>query len=161
VLDIKTVSQAADRRDRLTYVLSQINAARGDDSMYVDEESSGESEEEVRVVCSSRWLLNTLNKLAGRRVLHAWLLGTARCKKTLSGVLSAQVGFLTPGETLIGAYYVSTICLHIQSSKTSCATADRQQDAPRSYHRYSKKGLCGSQGLSLLCYRVLFPDEML
>jgi U4/U6 small nuclear ribonucleoprotein PRP4 len=30
--------------------LSQINAARGDDSMHVDEESSDESEEEVRVV---------------------------------------------------------------------------------------------------------------
>ena len=126
MLDIKAVLQAADRRDRLTYVLSQINAARGDDSMYVDEESSGESEEEVRVVRSSRWPFNTLNELVGRRVLHAWLLGTARCKKTLSGVLSAQVGFFTPiGEALIGAYYVSTICLHIQSSKTSCATADR------------------------------------
>ena len=41
--------QAADRRDRLIYVLSQINAARGDDSMHVDEESSDESEEEVCV----------------------------------------------------------------------------------------------------------------
>lgn len=39
--------QAADRRDRLIYVLSQINAARGDD-MQVDEESSDDSEEEVR-----------------------------------------------------------------------------------------------------------------
>jgi len=38
--------QAADRRDRLIYVLSQINAARGDDAMQVEEESS-ESEEEV------------------------------------------------------------------------------------------------------------------
>ncbi|KAI0731332.1 U4/U6 snRNP-specific spliceosomal protein [Earliella scabrosa] len=37
-----------DRRDRLIYVLSQINAARGDDTMQVDEESSSEeSEEEV------------------------------------------------------------------------------------------------------------------
>ena len=41
--------QAADRRDRLIYVLSQINAARGDDSMHVDEESSDENEEEVCV----------------------------------------------------------------------------------------------------------------
>ncbi|KAF8202170.1 U4/U6 snRNP-specific spliceosomal protein [Pholiota molesta] len=32
--------RAADRRDRLIYVLSQINAARGDDAMHVDEESS-------------------------------------------------------------------------------------------------------------------------
>ena len=37
--------QAADRRDRLSYVLSQINAARGDD-IQVDE-SSDDSEEEV------------------------------------------------------------------------------------------------------------------
>jgi U4/U6 small nuclear ribonucleoprotein PRP4 len=46
---LRLFSQAADRRDRLIYVLSQINAARGDDSMHVDEESSGESEEEVVV----------------------------------------------------------------------------------------------------------------
>ncbi|KZT71965.1 WD40 repeat-like protein [Daedalea quercina L-15889] len=40
--------RAADRRDRLIYVLSQINAARGDDTMQVDEEeSSEESEDEV------------------------------------------------------------------------------------------------------------------
>lgn len=39
--------RAADRRDRLIYVLSQINAARGEDAMAVDEESSeDESEEE-------------------------------------------------------------------------------------------------------------------
>ena len=38
--------QAADRRDRLIYVLSQINAARGEDAMHVDE-SSDDSEEEV------------------------------------------------------------------------------------------------------------------
>ncbi|KAF9482541.1 U4/U6 snRNP-specific spliceosomal protein [Pholiota conissans] len=38
--------RAADRRDRLIYVLSQINAARGDDAMHVEEESSSESEEE-------------------------------------------------------------------------------------------------------------------
>ncbi|KAI0073520.1 U4/U6 snRNP-specific spliceosomal protein [Panus rudis PR-1116 ss-1] len=40
--------RAADRRDRLIYVLSQINAARGEDAMPVDEESSEEeSEDEV------------------------------------------------------------------------------------------------------------------
>ncbi|KAG6813884.1 hypothetical protein H0H92_006291 [Tricholoma furcatifolium] len=38
--------RAADRRDRLILVLSQINAARGEDGMHVDEESSSESEEE-------------------------------------------------------------------------------------------------------------------
>ncbi|GJE91185.1 splicing factor motif and WD40 domain-containing protein [Phanerochaete sordida] len=38
--------RAADRRDRLIYVLSQINAARGEDAMQVDEESSDEESEE-------------------------------------------------------------------------------------------------------------------
>ncbi|KAJ7623192.1 U4/U6 snRNP-specific spliceosomal protein [Roridomyces roridus] len=38
--------RAADRRDRLIYVTSQINAARGDDPMQVDDESSDDSEEE-------------------------------------------------------------------------------------------------------------------
>ncbi|KAG6860880.1 hypothetical protein C0995_006435 [Termitomyces sp. Mi166 len=38
--------RAADRRDRLIYVLSQINAARGDDAIHVDEESSSDSDEE-------------------------------------------------------------------------------------------------------------------
>ncbi|KAH0582718.1 U4/U6 small nuclear ribonucleoprotein Prp4 [Termitomyces sp. J132] len=38
--------RAADRRDRLIYVLSQINAARGDEAMHVDEESSSEGDEE-------------------------------------------------------------------------------------------------------------------
>lgn len=46
----QTLLQAADRRDRLIYVLSQINAARGDDAMHVDEESSDESEEEVCLI---------------------------------------------------------------------------------------------------------------
>ncbi|KAF8141532.1 WD40-repeat-containing domain protein [Boletus edulis] len=39
--------RAADRRDRLIYVLSQINAARGEE-LRMDEEESSESEEEVR-----------------------------------------------------------------------------------------------------------------
>ncbi|KAI0272569.1 U4/U6 snRNP-specific spliceosomal protein [Gloeopeniophorella convolvens] len=38
--------RAADRRDRLIYVLSQINAARGEDAMEVDAQSESESEEE-------------------------------------------------------------------------------------------------------------------
>ena len=40
-------TQAADRRDRLIYVLSQINAARGEDADAMEDESSEESEEEV------------------------------------------------------------------------------------------------------------------
>ncbi|EIN05998.1 U4/U6 snRNP-specific spliceosomal protein [Punctularia strigosozonata HHB-11173 SS5] len=38
--------RAADRRDRLIYVLSQINAARGDDAIGADEELTEESDEE-------------------------------------------------------------------------------------------------------------------
>ncbi len=53
LLAYQTLLQAADRRDRLIYVLSQINAARGDDAMHVDEESSDESEEEVCCVARS------------------------------------------------------------------------------------------------------------
>lgn len=45
-----TLLKAADRRDRLIYVLSQINAARGDDAMQVEEESSDDSEDEVRPI---------------------------------------------------------------------------------------------------------------
>ncbi|KAH9983889.1 U4/U6 snRNP-specific spliceosomal protein [Russula compacta] len=39
--------RAADRRDRLIYVLSQINAARGEDVMDVDAKSESESEDEA------------------------------------------------------------------------------------------------------------------
>ncbi|KAF8475189.1 U4/U6 snRNP-specific spliceosomal protein [Russula ochroleuca] len=39
--------RAADRRDRLIYVLSQINAARGEDIMDVDAKSESESEDEA------------------------------------------------------------------------------------------------------------------
>ena len=46
---VQNLSQAADRRDRLIYVLSQITAARGDDAMHVDQESSDESDDEVRI----------------------------------------------------------------------------------------------------------------
>jgi hypothetical protein len=43
--------QAADRRDRLIYVLSQIKAARGDDAIPADEDSSSsDSEADVSVL---------------------------------------------------------------------------------------------------------------
>ena len=41
---IKSFLQAADRRERLIYVLSQIHAARGDEGMHLDDESASESE---------------------------------------------------------------------------------------------------------------------
>lgn len=49
VINDTALNQPADRRDRLIYVLSVINAARGDDAMAVDEESESESEDEVSV----------------------------------------------------------------------------------------------------------------
>ena len=41
--------KAADRRDRLIYVLSQINAARGDGAAEVEESSEEEEEAEAEV----------------------------------------------------------------------------------------------------------------
>ena len=41
--------KAADRRDRLIYVLSQINAARGEGAAEVEESSSEEEEAEAEV----------------------------------------------------------------------------------------------------------------
>lgn len=43
------VLKAADRRDRLIYVLSQINAARGEGTAEVEESSSEEEEAEAEV----------------------------------------------------------------------------------------------------------------
>ena len=55
-------------------------------------------------------LFTILNELTGRRILHPWVLGTARSKETFSGVFSAQVGFYIPiGEALTGAYYVHIV----------------------------------------------------
>ena len=50
------IIQAADRRDRLIYVLSQINAARGEDAEAMEDESSEESEDEVRTFVVQRVL---------------------------------------------------------------------------------------------------------
>lgn len=66
--------RAADRRDRLIYVLSQINAARGDDAMHVDEESSEESDDEVEEFYSP----GTLELLEARRRLAEFSLPRAQ-----------------------------------------------------------------------------------
>ncbi|KII87359.1 hypothetical protein PLICRDRAFT_42987 [Plicaturopsis crispa FD-325 SS-3] len=66
--------RAADRRDRLIYVLSQINAARGDDAMHVDEESSDESEEEEEEFYSP----GSLELLEARRRLAEYSLPRAQ-----------------------------------------------------------------------------------
>ncbi|EGN96776.1 hypothetical protein SERLA73DRAFT_93367 [Serpula lacrymans var. lacrymans S7.3] len=64
----------ADRRDRLIYVLSQINAARGDDAMQVEEESSEESEDEQEEFYS----LGSLELLEARRRLAEYSLPRAQ-----------------------------------------------------------------------------------
>lgn len=66
--------RAADRRDRLIYVLSQINAARGEDAMPVDESSSEESEEEVEEFYSP----GSLELLEARRRLAEYSLPRAQ-----------------------------------------------------------------------------------
>lgn len=48
-----TFLQAADRRDRLIYVLSQINAARGEDALPIESESSEEESEDVRIISTT------------------------------------------------------------------------------------------------------------
>ncbi|EJF64117.1 U4/U6 snRNP-specific spliceosomal protein [Dichomitus squalens LYAD-421 SS1] len=63
-----------DRRDRLIYVLSQINAARGDEAMAVDEESSEESEEEVEEFYTP----GSLELLEARRFLAEYSLPRAQ-----------------------------------------------------------------------------------
>jgi len=86
-----TLIQAADRRDRLIYVLSQINAARGDDAMHVDEEPSDESEEDV---CTSLICFNvTTYPVVGGRILHTRDPRIVRSTETDSGIFSSQVGF--------------------------------------------------------------------
>ncbi|OSX64063.1 hypothetical protein POSPLADRAFT_1045193 [Postia placenta MAD-698-R-SB12] len=66
--------RAADRRDRLIYVLSQINAARGDDAMQVDEESSEESEDEEEEFYTP----GSLELLEGRKRLAEYSLPRAQ-----------------------------------------------------------------------------------
>ncbi|KAH7908922.1 WD40-repeat-containing domain protein [Hygrophoropsis aurantiaca] len=63
----------ADRRDRLIYVLSQINAARGDD-VQMDEDSSDESEDEQEEFYTE----GSLELLAARRYLAEYSLPRAQ-----------------------------------------------------------------------------------
>jgi hypothetical protein len=69
-------SQAADRRDRLIYVLSQINAARGEDGMQVDEESSEDESEDEVCLYTIPCIYNS-EPSVGRRVLLAGISGTS------------------------------------------------------------------------------------
>ncbi|EIW79361.1 WD40 repeat-like protein [Coniophora puteana RWD-64-598 SS2] len=76
--------RAADRRDRLIYVLSQINAARGEDAA-MDEDSSSESEDEVSPAQPSSiaqqeefYSLGSLELLEARRRLAEYSLPRAQ-----------------------------------------------------------------------------------
>lgn len=82
------VFQAADRRDRLIYVLSQINAARGDDAMQVDDDSSEDSEDEVRSLLRLSVSSPYAHPLAGGRILLPWYTRAAGGTKTDSRILS-------------------------------------------------------------------------
>ncbi|KAI9464261.1 U4/U6 snRNP-specific spliceosomal protein [Russula earlei] len=66
--------RAADRRDRLIYVLSQINAARGEDVMDVDAKSESESEDEAEEFYSP----GSLDLLEARRRLAEFSLPRAQ-----------------------------------------------------------------------------------
>ncbi|KIL69257.1 hypothetical protein M378DRAFT_157509 [Amanita muscaria Koide BX008] len=65
--------RAADRRDRLIYVLSQINAARGDEAMQVEEESESSEEEEEEF-----YSLGSLELLEARRWIAEYSLPRAQ-----------------------------------------------------------------------------------
>ncbi|KAF9466083.1 WD40-repeat-containing domain protein [Collybia nuda] len=66
--------RAADRRDRLIYVLSQIHAARGDDGMQVDDEPSDDSDEDEEEFYSP----GSLELLEARRRLAEYSLPRAQ-----------------------------------------------------------------------------------
>ncbi|CAK5274022.1 unnamed protein product [Mycena citricolor] len=70
--------RAADRRDRLIYVTSQINAARGDQPMQVDEDSSSDSEEEQEEFYSP----GSLELLEARRRIAEYSLPRAQKRVT-------------------------------------------------------------------------------
>lgn len=96
--------------------------------MQVDEEeSSEESEEEVRPPTS----LHTPNPHrlpAGGRVLHAGLPGAPRGAQANSGVLSAQVGFPLPiGGHQEGAYCV--FCVFVTPCRAQQRVAQQRLDS--------------------------------
>lgn len=62
--------RAADRRERLIYLLSKRREQDGDDAMLVDEESEEEEEVPVTYPCHTPCRLTLL---AARRVLDTWL----------------------------------------------------------------------------------------
>lgn len=80
--------QAADRRDRLIYVLSQIQVARGGDDDIEMEDESSSSDEEVRshYACAAPALTSSPTERRG--VLHRRLPGAARSPQADSRVLT-------------------------------------------------------------------------
>ena len=85
--------KAADRRDRLIYVLSQINAARGEDAVEVEESSSEEEEVEAEVRSYLSHTTKTWEAYNTLGILHRGNRGSARSQKVNSRVFPAEVGF--------------------------------------------------------------------
>ena len=116
------ILKAADRRDRLIYVLSQINAARGDDGMAMEEDdsSSASSEAEVSLNYLRRHLSFDLMYFSGGGVLLSRVTRATRESPLYGRVLLAQVG--------ISPCLVMYVCVHstvsdLQSSKESRSAA--------------------------------------
>lgn len=85
------VSKAADRRDRLIYVLSQINTTRMDGAGEVEEESSSEEEEaeaEVRLCLFYAYKRGKFT-LRPSGILHRRDCGSTRSEEVNSRVLPA------------------------------------------------------------------------
>lgn len=118
---VKVFLQAADRRDRLIYVLSQINAARGDDAMHMDDAASEDSEEEVfRDLCCS--LCHALIVCKGEEFYTPGSLELLQARRDIAEYSLPRLAFAPPGEDC-AAYYVFIPSLHSQGSKAHRPTA--------------------------------------
>ena len=88
------VLKAADRRDRLIYVLSQINAARGEGTAEAEESSSEEEEAEAEVrPNSSRAQKTRRTHVYTPGILHRRDRGSTRSQEVNGRVFPTQVGF--------------------------------------------------------------------
>ncbi|KAI0305820.1 U4/U6 snRNP-specific spliceosomal protein [Multifurca ochricompacta] len=97
--------RAADRRDRLIYVLSQINAARGEDTVDVDAKSESESEDEAEEFYSpgSLELLEVRRRLAEFSLPRAQKRVTQQkldCKLPLSRIIDIRKRVFADVKTL-------------------------------------------------------------
>jgi len=123
--------RAADRRERLIYLLSKRREQDGDDAMLVDEESS-EEEEEVRLGISWPSTSYTLTLLEARRVLDTWFSRATRSKTANCRVFFAKVSLLQY------LHYLSPH-LQLQSTDKSRVSTTRSQNAAQQNHRHSQE----------------------